>query len=77
MGGDEGPEHMKAHRLVNSWEFAKLARQAADVGRYVIAAVDFNSVPTAVPMTWPRKTCRGIPVNECGAEWDEAPHEEQ
>lgn len=54
MGGDEGPEHMKAHRLVNSWEFAKLARQAADVGRYVIAAGDFNSVPTAVPMTFIR-----------------------
>ncbi|GJE85883.1 DNase I-like protein [Phanerochaete sordida] len=50
MGGDEGPDHFKAHRLVNAWEFAKLARQAAEVGRYVIAAGDFNSVPAAPPM---------------------------
>lgn len=50
MGGDEGPEHFKAHRLVGAWEFAKLARQAAEVGRYVIAAGDFNSVPSAPPM---------------------------
>ncbi|KAK7695322.1 hypothetical protein QCA50_002513 [Cerrena zonata] len=50
-GGDEGPEHQKAHRLVNAWEFAKLARQAADLGRYVIAAGDFNSVPAAPPMS--------------------------
>jgi len=50
MGGDEGPEHFKAHRLVGAWEFAKLTRQAAEVGRYVIAAGDFNSVPTAPPM---------------------------
>ncbi|EKM61371.1 uncharacterized protein PHACADRAFT_168818 [Phanerochaete carnosa HHB-10118-sp] len=50
MGGDEGPDHFKAHRLVNAWEFAKLARQAAEVGRYVIATGDFNSVPTAPPM---------------------------
>ncbi|KAL4241774.1 neutral sphingomyelinase family protein [Abortiporus biennis] len=49
-GGDEGLEHQKAHRLVNAWEFAKLARQAAEIGRYVIAAGDFNSVPTAPPM---------------------------
>lgn len=50
MGGDEGPDHFKAHRLVNAWEFAKLARQSAEIGRYVIAAGDFNSVPTAPPM---------------------------
>ncbi|KAI0094267.1 Endonuclease/exonuclease/phosphatase [Irpex rosettiformis] len=49
-GGDEGPDHFKAHRLVGAWEFAKLARQAAEVGRYVIAAGDFNSVPIAPPM---------------------------
>lgn len=35
---------------MGAWEFAKLARQAADAGRYVIAAGDFNSVPTAPPM---------------------------
>ena len=43
-------EHHKAHRLVNAWEFAKLARQAAELGRVVIASGDFNSVPTALPM---------------------------
>ena len=36
-GGEDGPEYNRAHRLVNAWEFAKLARQAADLGRYVIA----------------------------------------
>ncbi|KAI0275287.1 Endonuclease/exonuclease/phosphatase [Gloeopeniophorella convolvens] len=47
----EGPEHHRAHRLVNAWEFAKLAKQAAELGRYVIAAGDFNSIPTTLPMT--------------------------
>ncbi|KAI9508349.1 inositol phosphophingolipids phospholipase C [Russula earlei] len=50
-GGDGGPEHHRAHRLVNAWEFAKLAKQAAELGRYVIAAGDFNSIPTSLPMT--------------------------
>lgn len=50
-GGDEGPEHQRAHRLVNAWEFAKLARQSAELGRYVIAAGDFNSVPSTLPMS--------------------------
>lgn len=36
-GGEGGPEYNRAHRLVNAWEFAKLAKQAADLGRYVIA----------------------------------------
>jgi len=36
-GGEDGPEYNRAHRLVNAWEFAKLARQAAEIGRYVIA----------------------------------------
>ncbi|KII93619.1 hypothetical protein PLICRDRAFT_87974 [Plicaturopsis crispa FD-325 SS-3] len=49
-GGEGGPEHHRAHRLVNSWEFAKLVRTAAELGRYVIAAGDFNSVPTSLPM---------------------------
>ncbi|KAH9964174.1 inositol phosphophingolipids phospholipase C [Russula dissimulans] len=50
-GGDRGPEHHRAHRLVNAWEFAKLAKQAAELGRYVIALGDFNSSPTTLPMT--------------------------
>ncbi|KIK70604.1 hypothetical protein GYMLUDRAFT_65825 [Collybiopsis luxurians FD-317 M1] len=50
-GGEDGPEHHRAHRLVNAWEFAKLARRAAELGRYVIAAGDFNSIPTTLPMT--------------------------
>ncbi|PFH52272.1 hypothetical protein AMATHDRAFT_74332 [Amanita thiersii Skay4041] len=49
-GGEEGPEHHRAHRLVNAWEFAKLVRQAAELGRYVIAMGDFNSIPTTLPM---------------------------
>lgn len=36
-GGESGPEHHRAHRLVNAWEFAKLARTAAELGRYVVA----------------------------------------
>lgn len=36
-GGDDGPEYNRAHRLVNAWEFAKVTRQAAALGRYVIA----------------------------------------
>ena len=35
---------------MNAWEFAKLARQAAGLGRYVICAGDFNSVPWTLPM---------------------------
>ncbi|KAF9486469.1 inositol phosphorylsphingolipid-phospholipase C [Pholiota conissans] len=50
-GGEDGPEHNRAHRLVNAWEFAKLARQAAQHGRYVIALGDFNSIPPTLPMT--------------------------
>ncbi|KAI0030188.1 inositol phosphophingolipids phospholipase C [Vararia minispora EC-137] len=49
-GGDDGPEHNRAHRLVNAWEFAKLVRQVAEVGRHVIAAGDFNSAPSTLPM---------------------------
>lgn len=32
-GGADGT----AHRLINAWEFAKLARMSAEKGRYVIA----------------------------------------
>ncbi|KAJ7897127.1 inositol phosphophingolipids phospholipase C [Mycena olivaceomarginata] len=49
-GGEDGPEYQRAHRLVNAWEFSKLARQAAELGRYVVAAGDFNSIPSSVPM---------------------------
>ncbi|KAJ6520087.1 inositol phosphophingolipids phospholipase C [Mycena sanguinolenta] len=49
-GGEDGPEHNRAHRIVNAWEFSKLARQAAELGRYVIAAGDFNSIPSTLPM---------------------------
>ncbi|KAF8910092.1 inositol phosphophingolipids phospholipase C [Gymnopilus junonius] len=50
-GGEDGPEYKRAHRLVNAWEFAKLARQAAEVGKFVIALGDFNSIPPTLPMT--------------------------
>ncbi|KAJ7446391.1 inositol phosphophingolipids phospholipase C [Mycena galericulata] len=49
-GGEDGPEYNRAHRLVNAWEFSKLTRQAAELGRYVIAAGDFNSIPSTLPM---------------------------
>ncbi|KAF5385348.1 hypothetical protein D9615_001203 [Tricholomella constricta] len=50
-GGEDGPEYNRAHRLVNAWEFAKLTRQAAELGRYVIALGDFNSIPSTLPIT--------------------------
>ncbi|KAG7099691.1 hypothetical protein E1B28_001513 [Marasmius oreades] len=40
-----------AHRLVNAWEFSKLVKQASQMGRYVIAAGDFNSTPTDLVTT--------------------------
>ncbi|KAF9055920.1 inositol phosphophingolipids phospholipase C [Panaeolus papilionaceus] len=49
-GGEDGPEYNRAHRLVNAWEFAKLARHAAEAGKYVIALGDFNSIPPTLPM---------------------------
>ncbi|KAF8560128.1 DNase I-like protein [Imleria badia] len=49
-GGDDGPEYNRAHRLVNAWEFAKVTRQAAELGRYVIATGDFNSIPSSLAM---------------------------
>ncbi|KAI6161457.1 Endonuclease/exonuclease/phosphatase [Pisolithus thermaeus] len=49
-GGESGPEYKRAHRLVSAWEFAKVVRQAAALGNYVIAMGDFNSVPNSLPM---------------------------
>ncbi|KAI5997986.1 Endonuclease/exonuclease/phosphatase [Pisolithus albus] len=49
-GGESGPEYKRAHRLVNAWEFAKVVRQAAELGNYVIAMGDFNSIPNSLPM---------------------------
>ncbi|KZT42608.1 hypothetical protein SISSUDRAFT_979826 [Sistotremastrum suecicum HHB10207 ss-3] len=49
-GGESGTETHRAHRLVNAWEFAKLVRQSAALGRYVIALGDFNSIPSSLPM---------------------------
>ncbi|KAF9654091.1 DNase I-like protein [Thelephora ganbajun] len=49
-GGESGPEYLRAHRLVNAWELAKLVRQSAEGGRYVISVGDFNSVPTSFPV---------------------------
>lgn len=43
-GGEGGPEHHRAHRLVNAWEFAKLAKQSAELGRYVIAVIVYASI---------------------------------
>ncbi|KAG8219596.1 Endonuclease/exonuclease/phosphatase [Butyriboletus roseoflavus] len=49
-GGDDGPEYNRTHRLVNAWEFAKVTRQAAELGRYVVATGDFNSIPSSLAM---------------------------
>ncbi|KAL5495133.1 ISC1 [Sanghuangporus weigelae] len=49
-GGDVGPEHLRAHRMVNAWELSKLVRISASLGRYIIVAGDFNSIPTSLPM---------------------------
>lgn len=50
-GGETGPEHLRAHRLVNAWELAKLVRTSATIGRYVIVAGDLNGIPKTLPMT--------------------------
>jgi len=44
-------KHLRAHRLVNAWELAKLVRLSATVGRYVIVAGDLNGIPKTLPMT--------------------------
>ncbi|EIW86951.1 inositol phosphophingolipids phospholipase C [Coniophora puteana RWD-64-598 SS2] len=49
-GGEDGPEYNRTHRLINAWEFAKLTKQAANLGRYVIACGDFNSIPQSLTM---------------------------
>ncbi|KAL4069831.1 Endonuclease/exonuclease/phosphatase [Scleroderma yunnanense] len=49
-GGEHGPEYNRSHRLVNAWQFAKAAREAAELGNYVIAMGDFNSIPSSLPM---------------------------
>jgi sphingomyelin phosphodiesterase 2 len=36
-GGDIGPEHLRAHRLIHAWEYAKLVQAAASNGHYVVA----------------------------------------
>ncbi|TFK56863.1 DNase I-like protein [Heliocybe sulcata] len=50
-GGEGGPAINQAHRLINAWEMAKLAKQSAELGRYVIAAGDFNTIPSSLPMS--------------------------
>ncbi|KAH8835574.1 Endonuclease/exonuclease/phosphatase [Flagelloscypha sp. PMI_526] len=49
-GGEDGPEHRRAHRLLNAWELSKLTLQAAQLGRNVIVLGDFNSTPETLPM---------------------------
>ncbi|THV01414.1 DNase I-like protein [Dendrothele bispora CBS 962.96] len=49
-GGEDGPEYRRAHRLIGAWELAKIARQAAELGRYVIAVGDYNSIPSTLPI---------------------------
>ncbi|KAF9531896.1 Endonuclease/exonuclease/phosphatase [Crepidotus variabilis] len=39
------------HQIVNAWEYARLARSAAEVGRFVIGLGDYNATPTELPIT--------------------------
>jgi len=49
-GGEDGPEHHRAHRLANAWEFSRLICQASERGRHVIAMGDLNSTPHTLPI---------------------------
>ncbi|EIN13859.1 DNase I-like protein [Punctularia strigosozonata HHB-11173 SS5] len=44
------PLHFRAHHLVNAYEFSKLIRHAAAMGRTVIAVGDLNTVPESFPV---------------------------
>lgn len=50
-GGETGPEHLRAHRLVNAWELAKLVRQSAELGRYVISVGHIPSISHRTGLT--------------------------
>jgi sphingomyelin phosphodiesterase 2 len=47
---EQVPLHFRAHHLVNAYEFSKLIRHAAAMGRTVIAMGDLNVVPESFPV---------------------------
>ncbi|QRV80431.1 endonuclease/exonuclease/phosphatase family protein [Ceratobasidium sp. AG-Ba] len=53
-GGETGTVLQQAHRLVGAWEYAQLIRRAAELGRYVIVAGDFNAVDGSAPIEFIR-----------------------
>ncbi|CAE7117612.1 unnamed protein product [Rhizoctonia solani] len=53
-GGETGTVLQQAHRLIGAWEYAQLIRRAAELGRYVIVAGDFNAVDGSAPLEFIR-----------------------
>ncbi|KAB5590390.1 hypothetical protein CTheo_6156 [Ceratobasidium theobromae] len=53
-GGETGTVLQQAHRLVGAWEYSQLIRRAAELGRYVIVAGDFNAVDGSAPLEFIR-----------------------
>lgn len=49
-GRELDPEYIRAHRLVNAWEFAKLAYTSASLGRYVIAVSWWPFIPQSMSL---------------------------
>ncbi|PWN20094.1 DNase I-like protein [Microstroma glucosiphilum] len=49
-GGEDGPEMLRAHRLMQAWELSKLVQNSAEKGRHAIAVGDFNSTPPSLPI---------------------------
>ncbi|CAE6420037.1 unnamed protein product [Rhizoctonia solani] len=53
-GGETGTVLQQAHRLIGAWEYSQLIRRAAELGRYVIIAGDFNAVDGSAPLEFIR-----------------------
>ncbi|KAJ1302632.1 hypothetical protein OPQ81_002949 [Rhizoctonia solani] len=53
-GGETGTVLQQAHRLIGAWEYSQLIRRAAQLGRYVIVAGDFNAVDGSAPLEFIR-----------------------
>lgn len=53
-GGETGTVLQQAHRLVGAWEYSQLIRRAAQLGRHVIVAGDFNAVDGSAPLEFIR-----------------------
>ncbi|SNX83858.1 related to ISC1 - Inositol phosphoSphingolipid phospholipase [Melanopsichium pennsylvanicum] len=49
-GGEDGPEHRRAHRITQAYELAAEARKSASRQRHVIVVGDLNSTPPSLAM---------------------------